>query len=777
MDPQPKSPPLTHDFKKETRRTTLLLSFQSLGVVYGCMSVAPIYVFETISPEDIDSEARVYELFSFIFWTMTIIPLLKYAFIVLRADDNGEGGIFALYSLLCRHAKVGLLPNESSDDNEVLNHAMVSPCKSKVESRARRAIEKHRSTHYLMLFIAMLGSCVMIGDGILIPALSVLSVSSSIQRSLYDRFIHSKSKANSLLKYVPVPTACAILLCLFILQRCGTHKIGFIFAPIIIIWLFFISAVGLHNIFYWDKHVLSAISPVYVYEFVSNINLKSWRSLGSILLCAAGSGSMFANLGHFSKKSIKITFVCVIYPCLTLCYAGQAAYMHKHYGTKNFTHLSQSVPERIRHIFIALSLLASAVGSQAAITATFSIINQCLALGCFPRVKVIHTSDKIHGRIYIPDINWVLMVFSLAITIGFHDMVEIGYATSSAIISGMLVTTCLISLIITLYWEKSMLVSAIFLMFFGSIELAYLSASMLNFHKGAWYLVLLLALSMMIMLTWHYGMMKKYKFDLENKVSTDWLSAINPGLEVSRIKGIGFIYTDILTGIPAFFTHFITNLPAFHEILIFVSFKSCPVPYVAPSRRYLTGRLGSKKYRIYRCIVRYGYCDPIRDTDDFEDQIIRSIGEFISVEETDSESLMSPEGIMFVVGNSSENGNGLLPLNEIEASVSLESSHETQGIQMSEPPKRRKVRFMLPNNFKKMGISVRQELQKLFNARESGTAYFLGHPHIKIREDANFLKRLVVLAYVFLDKNCREPPVALNIPHAALVEIGMVYTI
>lgn len=155
---------------------------------------------------------------------------------------------------------------------------------------------------------------------------------------------------------------------------------------------------------------------------------------------------------------LQITFASVIYPCLILCYAGQAAYMHKHYGTKNFTHLSQSVPgkflfclivlfvsqvsitnelllyvnnpECIRHIFIALSLLASAVGSQAAITATFSIINQCFALGCFPRVKVIHTSDKIHGRVYIPDMNWVLMVFSLAITIGFHDVVEIGYAAS-----------------------------------------------------------------------------------------------------------------------------------------------------------------------------------------------------------------------------------------------------------------------------------------------------------------------------------------------------------
>ncbi|CAB4311836.1 unnamed protein product [Prunus armeniaca] len=787
MDPQLGS---SNQFK-ETWKHTLLLSFQSLGVIYGQLSTAPLYVFGTMIAEDIKSEETVYELFSCIFWTITIISLLKYAFIVLRADDNGEGGTFALYSLLCRHAKVGLLPNDTSA-NEVMHYETGSPFKIKVESRARRAIEKHKSSHYLMLFLALFGSCMTIGVGVLTPALSVYSVSSGVQRSMSDMahlFSSSPRKqeaiSNAFEKYVPVPTASAILVCLFTLQHYGTHKIGFIFAPIIVIWLIFIGGGGVYNIFHWNEQIIHAVSPMYMYRFVKNIEIKSWRSLGSIVLCVAGSEAMFADLGHFRKKSIKITFVCLIYPVLVLCYAGQAAYISKNLHVADFNHLSESIPHQIRHWFIALSLLASVVGSQATITASFSIINQCLALGCFPRVKVIHTSDRIHGQVYIPDINWLLMVLSLAVTIGFHDIMRIGSATGLAVISGMLVTTCLMSLVIALYWEKNLFESVCCLIFFGSIEVMYVSACMLNFHKGAWYLVVLLALSLTVMLSWHYGTKKKLEFDLQNKVSAEWLTDISPGLGVTRVPGIGFIYTDIVTGIPAFFSHFITNIPAFHQVLIFVSFKSLPMPYVPASRRYLIGRVGPKDLKIYRCVVRYGYCDPIRDTDNFEEQIISSIGEFITMEENEFESLNSSEGRMVVVGKPPADGSALIPLDEtnsVEESVSLVSNIETQLAPMVADAvesglgsvMRKKVRFMLPANSPKMRASVRDELQELIDARESGTAYFLGQVHLAVRDGSDVLKRFLIMTYAFCDKNCREPPVALNIPHAALVEVGMV---
>eukprot|EP00258_Populus_trichocarpa_P022416 XP_024438435.1 potassium transporter 6 isoform X2 [Populus trichocarpa] len=701
----PPSPTTSSDRLKETWRHALVLSFQTLGVVYGRLSTAPLYVFGTIQTKDFKSNEIAYEYFSFIFWTLTVVSLLKYAFIVLRADDNGEGGVFALYSLLCRHAKVGLIPNDTST-NEVMQHEEENTFRGKVESRARRAIKNHRSSHYLMLFTALFGACMIIGDGVITPSISVLSASSGLQRSLSEIKYSSSPDAqgaisDALKKYVPVPSACVITVCLFILQHYGSHKIGFMFAPIVTIWLLFIGGVGIYNIFHWNPEIFSALSPVYMYRFVRNINKDRWKSLGSILLCIAGSETMFTDLGHFSKRSIKRTFVCLIYPVLILCYAGQAAFISKHWnGPENFNHLSESIP-------------------------------------------------------------------------------------GMAIVFGMIVTTCMMSLVMALYWEKSLFISGFFLMFFGFVEAVYVSACMLSFHKGAWYLFVLLAVSFTVMLAWHYGTMKKYEFDLQNKVSTEWLTDYSPSLGVSRVPGIGLIYTDIVMGIPAFFSHFITNLPAFHQVLIFVSFKPQPVPCVPPSQRYCVGRVGGKDYRIYRCIVRYGYCDQVRDTDDFEEQIIGSIGEYISLDESDCESLTSPEGRMVIVGTPLLEGHALIPVDDTNlfSGSTNAGNNETLAIPEGEligrnaPVRRKKVRFLIPESSPRLRVSVRDELQELINARESGTAYFLGQSHLTVRDGSNFFKKFLIMAYVFLDKNCREPPVALNIPHAALVEVGMVYII
>ncbi|KAJ8753742.1 hypothetical protein K2173_026418 [Erythroxylum novogranatense] len=776
-------------FKRETWRHILLLSFQSLGVVYGRLSTAPLYVFSTIELKEFNSKETVYGYLSFIFWTLTTISLLKYAFLVLSTDEDGEGGPFALYSILCRCAKFGLLPRDGNA-NEVMNHEENSSSRSKIRSRAKRAIENHETFKKFLLLSALLGACMIIGDAVLTPSISVLSASSSLHRSLAEIKYSSspktqKSISHALKTYVPVPFACVILVCIFMLQHYGTHNIGFALAPVVITWLIVVGGVGLYNVFHWNPEILSAISPVHMFRFIKIFDYKSFRSLGSILLCVAGSEAMFADLGHFSKKSIKFSFVCLIYPVLVLCYAGQAAFISKNLNAEDFNHLSTSVPKHVRHIFVVLSLLASAVGSQATITASFSIINQCLALGCFPRVKVIHTSDKRQGQVYIPDVNWLLMLLSLTVTIGFHDTQRIAKAAGLAIVSGMLVTTCLMSLVIVFFWKKSLFSAGCFLLFFGFIEGMYLSACMLSFHKGAWYLVLLLALLLTIMLAWNYGTRKKYEFDLQNKVPAAWLTGLRMGLGVSRVPGIGFIYTDVATGIPAFFSHFITNLPAFHQVLIFVSFKSLSVPHVPSSERYLVGRVGAREDKIYRCIVRYGFCDQVRDTDDFEEQIIHSIGEFITLEENDRESQISPEGRMMFIPKSSLKGKALIPLHDSRSTLSvptvnnneIEVASGSDLVERTVQVRSKKVRFMLPEISRQMPALVREELQELVDARESGTAYFLGQSHLAVRGSRNIFKKFLILIYVFLDRNCREPPVALNIPHAALLEVGTVYTI
>ncbi|KAL9454899.1 hypothetical protein AB3S75_010329 [Citrus x aurantiifolia] len=414
--------------KKDSWKTVLTLAYQSLGVVYGDLSTSPLYVYKSTFAEDIqhsETNEEIYGVLSFVFWTLTLIPLLKYVFIVLRADDNGEGGTFALYSLLCRHARISTLPNCQLADEELSAYnkdVILSDNKSSIGSSLKYTLEKHRVLQKMLLILALIGTCMVIGDGVLTPALSVFSAVSGLELSM--------SKEHH--QYVEVPVACAILVFLFSLQHYGTHRVGFLFAPIVITWLLCISAIGVYNIFHWNPHVFKALSPYYMYKFLKKTQKGGWMSLGGILLCITGSEAMYADLGHFSQLSIKIAFTCLVYPSLILAYMGQAAYLSKHHNIESDYRIGfyVSVPEKLRWPVLAIAILAAVVGSQAIITGTFSIIKQCSALGCFPRVKIIHTSSKIHGQIYIPEINWTLMLLCLAITVGFRDTKHMGNASA-----------------------------------------------------------------------------------------------------------------------------------------------------------------------------------------------------------------------------------------------------------------------------------------------------------------------------------------------------------
>lgn len=193
----------------------------------------------------------------------------------------------------------------------------------------------------------------------------------------------------------------------------------------------------------------------------------------------------------------------------------------------------------------------------------------------------------------------------------------------------MLVTTCLTSLVIILCWHKPPIIALFFLLFFGSIELLYFSASLVKFREGAWLPILLALLLVTVMFVWHYATIKKYEYDLHNKVSLEWLLALGPTLGICRVPGIGLVFTDLTSGIPANFSRFVTNLPAFHRILVFVCVKSVPVPFVPPAERYLLGRVGPASLRSYRCIVRYGYRDVHQDVDSFESDLVQRLADFI----------------------------------------------------------------------------------------------------------------------------------------------------
>ncbi|CAK9161321.1 unnamed protein product [Ilex paraguariensis] len=759
--------------KKESWRTVLILAYQSLGVVYGDLSTSPLYVYKSTFAEDIqhsESNEEIYGVLSFVFWTLTLIPLLKYVFVVLRADDNGEGGTFALYSLLCRHARVSTLPNNQLADEELSeykNDGIVSSNKG-LGLSLRSTLEKHRVLQKILLILALIGTCMVIGDGVLTPAISVFSAVSGLELSM--------SKEHH--QYVEVPVACIILIFLFCLQHYGTHRVGFLFAPVVITWLLCISAIGVYNIFYWNPHVYQALSPYYMYKFLKKTQRGGWMSLGGILLCITGSEAMFADLGHFSQLSIKIAFTCVVYPSLILAYMGQAAYLSKHHIIETDYRIGfyVSVPEKIRWPVLAIAILAAVVGSQAIITGTFSIIKQCSALGCFPRVKIIHTSSKIHGQIYIPEINWTLMLLCLAVTIGFRDTKHISNASGLAVITVMLVTTCLMSLVIILCWHKSVFLAICFIFFFGSVEALYFSASLIKFREGAWVPVALSLIFLIIMNVWHYGTLKKYEFDVQNKVSIDWLLSLSPNLGIKRVRGIGLIHTELVSGIPAIFSHFVTNLPAFHQVLVFLCIKSVPVPHVRPEERFLVGRIGPKEYRLYRCIARYGYHDIHMDDVEFEKDLVCSIAEFIRSQkpESDIKDLEDDEK-MTVVGTASTNLDGIRMCDyDYSDSSQMAGTSELREIMSPEIPRKR-VRFLLPES-PQVDTSTREELQELMEAREAGMAFILGHCYVRAKRGSSLMKRFVInLGYDFLRRNSRGPTYALSLPRASTLEVGMIY--
>lgn len=455
--------------------------------------------------------------------------------------------------------------------------------------------------------------------------------------------------------------------------------------------------------------------------------------------------------------------------------------------------------ESVRWPVLVLAILASVVGSQAIISGTFSIINQSQSLSCFPRVKVVHTSAKIHGQIYIPEVNWMLMILCIAVTVGFRNTKHMGNASGLAVITVMLVTTCLMSVVIMLCWHRSPLLALAFLLFFGSVEALYFSASLIKFLEGAWVPILLSLILLAVMFVWHHTTIRKYEYDMHNKVTLEWLLALCDKLGMVRVPGIGLVYTDLTSGVPANFSRFVTNLPAFHRVLVFVCVKSVPVPRVLPAERYLVGRVGPPGHRSYRCIVRYGYRDVHQDVDSFETELVESLATFIKLdalfrssdaagggggEQRRDSSYYERENALTVIGSN--------PLRRhLGLGPGYDDTHEAagsaNGIELAAaagaagPAVKKQVRFAVERPAPRSpGVdeSVLEELRELCEAREAGTAFIMGHSHVQTKPGSSVLKKLAIgVGYNFLRRNCRGADVVLRVPPASLLEVGMVYVL
>lgn len=285
---------------------TLILAFQSIGIVYGDIGTSPLYVYaSTFSQGKIHNKDDILGVLSLIIYTIALVPMLKYVFIVLWANDNGDGGTFALYSLICRYAKVSLIPNYQPEDRELSNYKLETP-----SNQLRRAqmikekLEKSKFAKLLLFTVTIMGTSMVIGDGVLTPSISVLSAVSGIK---------------SLGQNVVVGISVAILIILFAVQRFGTDKVGSSFAPIIFVWFSFLTGIGLFNLFKYDIGVLRAFNPQYIVEYFKRNGRQGWVSLGGIFLCITGTEAMFADLGHFNIPAIQvrsdsyISIMCIYY--------------------------------------------------------------------------------------------------------------------------------------------------------------------------------------------------------------------------------------------------------------------------------------------------------------------------------------------------------------------------------------------------------------------------------------------------------------------------------
>ncbi|KAJ6792088.1 putative potassium transporter 12 isoform X1 [Iris pallida] len=716
--------------KKFSALLLLRFAFQSLGVVFGDLGTSPLYVFYNTFPDGVieDTEDIIGAL-SLIIYSLTLLPLIKYVFIVLRANDNGQGGTFALYSLLCRHAKISTIPNQHRTDEDLTTYSHQTFDDSSLAAKVKKWLETRAYKKNALHILVLVGTCMAIGDGILTPAISVLSAAGGIK-------VDYPKMSNDWVIIVAV----VILVAFFSVQHHGTDKVAWLFAPLVLLWFILIGSIGALNIWKHDSSVLKAFNPIYIYRYFRRAH-KNWTSLGGIMLSITGTEALFADLSHFPVLAIQIAFAFVVFPCLLLAYTGQAAYIMKNQGHVKDA-FYRSIPGGIYWPMFIIATAAAIVASQATISATFSIIKQALSLGCFPRVKLVHTSKKFLGQIYIPDINWILMILCVAVTAGFRNQSQIGNAYGTAVVIVMLVTTFLMIPIMLLVWRSHWVLVVLFTSLSLLVELTYFSAVLFKIDQGGWVPLIIAGTFLLIMYVWHYGNVQRYELEVHSRVSMAWILGLGPSLGLVRVPGIGFVYTELASGVPHIFSHLVTNLPAIHSVVVFVCVKYLPVYTVPAEERFLVKRIGPRSFHMFRCVARYGYKDAHRKDDDFEKMLFDSISLFVRLESmmegySDSEECCSSVG----------GGGGSVTQDSIVLARSAAASAEGDD-----------------------------EVEFLNRCREAGVVHILGNTIVRARRDAGLLKRIAIdYVYAFLRRICRENSVILNIPHESLLNVGQVF--
>ncbi|CAJ1936048.1 unnamed protein product [Sphenostylis stenocarpa] len=751
----------------------ILLAFQTLGVVFGDVGTSPLYTFRVIFRKaPINGNEDILGALSLVLYTLILIPLLKYVLVVLWANDDGEGGTFALYSLICRNAKVSLLPNQLRSDARISGFRLKVPSPELERSlKIKERLETSLNLKKILLLLVLAGISMVIANGVVTPAMSVLSSVNGL-----------KVGVDAIKQDEVVMISVACLVVLFSVQKYGTSKMGLFVGPALFIWFCSLAGIGVYNLVKYDSSVLRAFNPIHIYYFFARNSTKAWYSLGGCILCATGSEAMFADLCYFPVRSVQLTFVFVVLPCLLLGYLGQAAYLMENHADAGNAFYS-SVPSGAFWPTFLIANIAALIASRAMTTATFSCIKQSAALGCFPRLKIVHTSRKFMGQIYIPVINWFLLAVSLVFVCTISNIDEIGNAYGIAELGVMMMTTILVTLVMLLIWQIHIIIVLSFAVVFLGLELTFFSSVLWSVTDGSWIILVFAGIMFFIMFVWNYGSKLKYETEVKQKLSMDLMRELGCNLGTIRAPGIGLLYNELVKGIPGIFGHFLTTLPAIHSMIIFVSIKYVPVPMVPQSERFLFRRVCQRSYHIFRCIARYGYKDVRKENHQtFEQLLMESLEKFIRREaqerslesdgddDSDSEDdysasrvLIAPNGSVYSLGVPllADFIDTNIPKPNFEASTSEEANPESP-----KPP----------------GIDAEQSLERELSfirmAKESGIVYLLGHGDIRARKDSWFIKKLIInYFYSFLRKNCRRGITNLSVPHSHLMQVGMTYMV
>jgi KUP system potassium uptake protein len=541
-------------------RYLLTLALAALGVVYGDIGTSPLYAMREafLGTHAIPvSPGNVLGVLSLVFWSLVIVVTIKYHVVIIRADNKGEGGVLALMALVNG-------------------------------SRLARGLSPRR----IMIILGIFGSALLYADGALTPAISVLSAVEGLQI------------ATPALATWVIPITLAILIGLFLLQSRGTARIGAVFGPVMVVWFLTLGVLGLSEIVV-RPGVLAAISPHYAVQFFADDVRRGFIVLGAVFLVVTGGEALYADLGHFGHRAIQIAWFSVALPCLLLNYFGQGALLLRDpVAVENpFYHLA---PRWALYPLIALATAATIIASQAVISGAFSLTRQAVQLGYSPRLRIEHTSSREIGQIYVPLVNWGLMLLTCVLVLGFETSSHLAGAYGVALSALMLITTLMFYVMSREVWRWSFARAAAVAGLFLCVDLPFFAANSLKIRYGGWVPLVIALVIFTLMTTWKDGRLVLAKRMQEKTVALKMLLADLAAEPPVRVPGTAVFMYGTTDGTPPALVHNLAHNKVLHERVVFLTMVTDDVPHVAPPERVKVKPLGKGFYSV---IARYGFMD------------------------------------------------------------------------------------------------------------------------------------------------------------------------